>query len=105
MCLVLNILLNGDNLECDHVKDLAHATEYLEKEKPALVILDNRLPDGFGIDLITLIKKNHPDVRIIMISGFDGAAKDAALASGADFFLEKPFTKDQLNDAVRKALR
>ena len=36
-----------------------------------------------------------------MISGFDGSAKDVALENGADIFLEKPFTKDQLFQSIK----
>ncbi len=104
MCLLLNILLNGEKMELEHVNSLEKASDYLEREEPDAVILDNKLPDGFGIDLITLLKKNHPSVRIIMISGFDGAAKDTALEAGADRFLEKPFTKEQLFEAVNSVL-
>src|SRR6476620_5172154 len=79
MCLLLNILLNGKEMELDHVKNLASAGEYLEKEQPSVIILDNKLPDGFGVDYISEIKKNYPSIRIIMISGFDASAKDVAL--------------------------
>jgi len=100
MCLLLNILLNGKELELDHVKNLSAAEEYLQKEQPAVVILDNKLPDGFGIDFISFIKKSYPSIKIIMISGYDGAAKDVALENGADVFLEKPFTKNQLYQSI-----
>jgi two-component system OmpR family response regulator len=100
MCLLLNIMLNGKEMELDHVKSLASAEEYLQKEKPRVVILDNKLPDGFGVDFINFIKTNHPSVKIIMISGYDGSAKDVALYNGADLFLEKPFTRSQLYDAI-----
>src|SRR5688500_6306988 len=96
MCLLLNILLNGKEMELDHVKTLAAAEEYLQKEQPSVILLDNRLPDGFGIDFISFIKKNYPSIKIIMISGFDGSAKDVALHNGADIFLEKPFTRERL---------
>jgi DNA-binding NtrC family response regulator len=100
MCLLLNIMLNGKDMELDHVKKLSSAEEYLQKEQPAVVILDNKLPDGFGVDFISHIKRNYPEIRIIMISGYDGSAKDVALENGADLFLEKPFTKNQLYDAI-----
>ena len=100
MCLLLNIMLNGKEMELDHVKSLASAEEYLQKEQPAVVILDNKLPDGFGVDFIGTIKKDSPSVKIVMISGFDGSVKDVALESGADIFLEKPFTKTQLYESV-----
>ena len=104
MCLLLNIMLTGDEMEVDHVKTLGEAREYLDASKPAVVILDNRLPDGFGIDFITSIKQSHPETRVIMISGTDGAAKDVALENGADAFLVKPFTKVQLYETVKSQL-
>ena len=104
MCLLLNIMLNGEDMELDHVKDLAAATEYLAKEQPTVVILDNKLPDGFGVDFISFIKKNYPHIRIIMISGFDGSVQDVALDSGADIFLEKPFTKDKLFSSLKELM-
>lgn len=100
MCLLLNIMLNGKEMELNHVKSLATAEEYLQKEQPHVVILDNKLPDGFGIDFISFIKTNYPSVKIIMISGYDGSAKDVALYNGADIFLEKPFSRDQLYQAI-----
>ncbi|MGZ3853664.1 MAG: response regulator [Flavisolibacter sp.] len=104
MCLLLNIMLNGKEMELDHVKSLASAEEYLQKQHPPVVILDNKLPDGFGIDFINFIKTNNPSTKIIMISGYDGSAKDVALFNGADIFLEKPFTKNQLYDSIMQLL-
>jgi two-component system, OmpR family, response regulator len=104
MCLLLNILLNGKEMELDHVKTLLAASDYLEKEQPEVIILDNKLPDGFGVDYISVLKKQYPDIKIIMISGFDGSAKDVALENGADVFLEKPFTKDQLYSSIKNLL-
>ncbi|MFL5772666.1 MAG: response regulator [Flavisolibacter sp.] len=104
MCLLLNILLNGKEMELDHVKNLTAAGEYLQNEQPSVIILDNKLPDGFGVDYISEIKKNYPNIRIIMISGFDASAKDVALENGADIFLVKPFTRDQLYQAIKGLL-
>ena len=104
MCLLLNIMLNGEEMELEHVKNIADAEEYLQKERPSVVILDNKLPDGYGVDYISQIKKNYPATKIIMISGFDGAVKDVALENGADIFLEKPFTKSQLYQAIKDLL-
>jgi two-component system OmpR family response regulator len=100
MCLLLNILLTGKDLQLDHVKSISSANTYLETENPSIIILDNKLPDGFGIDFIPKMKKAHPYIKIIMISGFAGAAKDLALENGADVFLNKPFTRDQLFKSV-----
>jgi two-component system OmpR family response regulator len=100
MCLLLNILLNGEDMELDHVQSILAAEEYLKTEEPAVVILDNKLPDGFGVDYITFLKKNHPSIKIIMISGYDPSVKDVAMENGADVFLEKPFTRNQLYQSI-----
>ena len=104
MCLLLNIMLTGKETELDHVKSLSAAREYLENEQPSVVILDNRLPDGFGVDFISYIKENYPRVKIVMISGLGPSAKDVALYNGADLFLEKPFTKEQMYKSVQTLL-
>lgn len=104
MCLLLNIMLDSKGMELDHVKTIAGAEEYLQKEQPSLVILDNRLPDGFGIDFIPKLKKNYPAIKVIAISGVDGAAKDVALENGAEVFLEKPFTRGQVMEAITRLL-
>jgi len=104
MCLLLNLLLDGNEMRLEHVNNLIDADEYLKKEQPSIVILDNKLPDGFGIDFISFIKKNYPSIKIMMISGFDASAKDVALENGADFFLEKPFTRDQLFQSIKMLL-
>jgi DNA-binding response OmpR family regulator len=104
MCLLINILLNRNELIVDHVKNITDAMEYLHKEQPSLVLLDNRLPDGLGIDLIIYIKAKYPGIKIIMISGVDLAARDMALEIGADLFLSKPFTKQQLDASIKTLL-
>jgi len=104
MCLVLNILLSDENIELDHVKNLSAAEEYLSNQSPSLIILDNKLPDGYGVDYIAYVKKKYPSIRIIMITGFDASAKDVAMENGADLFLEKPFTKQEFLAAIKSLL-
>lgn len=104
LCLLLNILLDGQGMDVDHVQSLAKAEEYLLQEQPSLVLLDNRLPDGFGVDFIGFIKKQHPNTKVIMISGVDAAVSDVALENGADTFLKKPFTKSELHKSVTTLL-
>ena len=104
MCLVLNILLSNEDIELEHVKNLSAAEEYLLSERPSLIILDNKLPDGFGVDYIKQVKERYPSVKIVMITGFDASAKDVAMENGADLFLEKPFTKQEILTAIKSLL-
>lgn len=101
--LVLEMILNGKEFELDYVNSILSADEYLEKRKPSLIILDNKLPDGFGVDFINYIKRKYPSIKIIMISGFS-SVRDVALANGADVFLEKPFSLDELTGAIDQLL-
>ena len=101
--LVLNMILSDRNFDLDYVNNLLDAQEYLEKNNPSVVILDNKLPDWFGVDFISYIKKKYPPIKIIMISGFS-TARDVALENGADMFLEKPFSMDKVNEAIDTVL-
>lgn len=103
LSLALNLVLSGRELEIDYVNTLLAADEYLQKNQPSIILLDNKLPDGYGVDFISYIKKKYPSVRIIMISGF-GSAKDVAMANGADLFIEKPFSMNEVNEAIDKLL-
>jgi two-component system, OmpR family, response regulator len=104
MALLLELALDGEQMIVDHVHNLNDARDFVDKEQPRLVLLDNRLPDGLGIDFISYLKRKYPQIKIIMISGVDAAAEDAALAIGADKFLRKPFTKSQLHESIGKVL-
>ena len=101
MCLILDLILSERKFESDYVNNLLDADEYLETHKPSAIILDNKLPDGFGVDFITYVKKKYPGIKIIMISGF-GTARDVAMENGADYFLEKPFSLENVNQALDK---
>ena len=103
MCLILDLILSDRKFESDYVNNLLDADEYLQKNKPSLIFLDNKLPDGYGVDFISYVKKMYPLIKIIMISGF-GTARDVALENGADVFLEKPFSLQNVNDAIDQVL-
>ena len=102
-CLILGLILSDRKIELDYVNNLLDADEYLQKNKPSVIILDNKLPDGFGVDFITYVKNKYPGIKIIMISGFS-TARDVAIENGADVFLEKPFSMDNVNEAIDRVL-
>ena len=82
MGLVLDMILSGKNIHLDYVDCLLSAEEYLKEQEPAVILLDNQLPDGLGVDFISYLKKKYPAIKIIMISGL-GSARDVALENGA----------------------
>lgn len=105
ICLLLNIILKNNELDLDHVNTIAKAKEYLKEEKPSVILLDNKLPDGRGLDFISYIRENYPEIKIVMITGdLAASAEELALSQGADIFLEKPFTRDVVMNSVQELL-
>ncbi len=76
-----------------------------EEEIPDLVMLDVKLPDKKGTDLLKEFKKQWPDLPIIMITAF-GVIEDAVLAMkrGAYDFITKPLDFTKLQSIVKNAL-
>ena len=70
-----------------------------------LALIDLRLPDGNGMDLLKFVKKIHPKCEVIVLTGF-GTVEDAVTATkeGAFHFLTKPFNIEELISLTEKAL-
>jgi len=101
ICYLLSGLLTHRKIEADYATSIADAKEVLEKHKPEIIFLDNRLPDGKGIDFAGYIKKIHPDVKLAMITAYDTSAdRNMALSRGIDYFVGKPFTRDKIYETV-----
>jgi two-component system nitrogen regulation response regulator NtrX len=79
----------------------------ISKDKPALMILDIWLKDSHmdGIDILKSVKRDHPDIPIVIISGHGNIEiAVAAIKQGAYDFIEKPFNIDQLMVVIRRAM-
>ena len=79
----------------------------MNKEPPALMILDIWLKDSRmdGIDILKTVKRDNPDVPIIIISGHGNIEiAVAAIKQGAYDFIEKPFNIDQLMVVITRAM-
>jgi DNA-binding NtrC family response regulator len=86
--------------------DVAKAIELLESTSVDLVITDLRMPKVGGLDLIRHVRSNFPDIGVIMITGFASIGSAvSAIREGAEDYLSKPFTDDELLTAVRSALQ
>lgn len=80
--------------------------EAFSRKRFDLLFLDIHFPDANGLDLLKAIRKDSPGTRVAVVSG-DGCAgnKEAALAAGAEQFLEKPFDIDMITRFVSDAFR
>src|SRR5689334_5598170 len=71
-----------------------------------LVVLDLMLPDGSGFDVIGQIRRNQLGTAVIVLSSRDGEAdRVAALETGADDYVNKPFSPREIVARVRAVLR
>ena len=83
------------------------AMQAINAEPPALIILDIWLKDSRmdGIDILKTVKRDNPDVPVVIISGHGNIEiAVAAIRQGAYDFIEKPFNIDQLLVVIRRGM-
>jgi DNA-binding NtrC family response regulator len=81
------------------------AIERLEAAPVDLVITDLKMPKVSGLELVRHVRENHPDTEVMMITGYatvEGAVE--AVKLGAEEYLPKPFTAEELLSVVRRVL-
>ena len=77
------------------------ALPLIRQTKPDVLITDIRMPFMDGIALSKIVKKELPNTRIIIISGFDDFSyAQEAISIGVDNYLLKPITKDKLAEVM-----
>lgn len=81
------------------------AVELIAEESPQIVMTDMRMPRMDGTKLLEWIKDNRPDVKTIVISGYDDfeLVRHTIRSGGLDYIL-KPVDPDALNEALEKAV-
>jgi two-component system, NtrC family, response regulator HydG len=102
----LELILSEGGYEVLTANSFASSTAILNRTKVDLVITDLRLADASGIDLIKHIKKDTPDVEVILMTGYGSLdITIEAIKAGAYYYLEKPYTADRLFMLVDRALQ
>jgi CheY-like chemotaxis protein len=80
----------------------------LERLPVDLILLDMFMPDKDGLETIGVLRRTHPGIRIIAMSGGGGNGTvdvlHVAKKMGVRRTLDKPFTREQLLDALREEL-
>jgi DNA-binding NarL/FixJ family response regulator len=85
---------------------VAQATEVALREKPDVVVMDVRLPDGTGVEACREIRAQLPNTRMIMLTSYaDEEAVLASILAGASAYLLKQTRGQQLADAVEAVAR
>lgn len=102
----LELILSGAGFEVLTARSFADSTKILKHTQADLVVTDLRLSDASGIDLIKHIKRNTPDVEVILMTAYGSLdVTIEAIKAGAYYYLEKPYTPDRLFTLVDRALQ
>jgi len=101
----LRLVLEGAGYATVVCRSAADFRRQLARSHADAYLLDVRLPDANGIDLLRLVREQRPQAPVLMISGH-ATISDAVAATraGAFDFLEKPLGRDRLLLAVKNAL-
>ena len=103
--LSLQMILEGEGYAVVICRTAAEFRSRLTTIRPDVCLLDVRLPDGNGIDLLRLLRDKDDQIPIIMISGHGTIANAVeAIRAGAFDFLEKPLSRDKVLVVIKNAL-
>lgn len=106
ICELIGCALEISGIELVACHTVADFMAALEKDVPALALLDIMLPDGNGLNVLSLIKQKYPQVGCIMLSALGQETdKVRGLNLGADDYIAKPFGVLELTARVNAALR
>ncbi|SFM81550.1 sigma-54-dependent transcriptional regulator [Thermodesulforhabdus norvegica] len=105
ICENLQRILEEENYRTQLAFDGQSALKLVEKESPDLVLLDLRLPDMNGLDVLRTIKEMDPEIFVIIITGYASVESAVqAIKLGAYDYIKKPFKADVIKLIVRLAL-
>ncbi len=97
-------LRNKAEYDVEVAYDAAHGRQLVENGFDGVVLLDLRLPDADGLDLVEPFLSKNPDLRIVMMTAYGTRADElAAMGRGVFFFVSKDDSPQRIVGAVQKA--
>ena len=101
----MELILGERGYDVRTAKTVAEADALLAEQPFDLVFTDLRLPDATGIELLTRIKGDSPDTEVILMTAHGSLnVTIEAIKKGAYYYIEKPFTPDQVVMLAERAL-
>jgi DNA-binding NtrC family response regulator len=101
----LSKLLNLMGFETEVAENGEKALEIFKSREVDLIITDINMPGMSGMELLKLIKKENPEIPVIVITGFGvEKAQEMAKKNKADGFLPKPFKMNDIKSMIDKVL-
>lgn len=105
MCKTLSRILEMDGYKVFTANTGYEGAAYIKESPFNVAVLDIKLPDIDGVELLEIVKKLDPDLSVIMMTAYasvENAIK--ALNEGADAFVTKPFNIEELRAIVKKSI-
>lgn len=98
--------LKSEEFICERAETYFDAEDKIVSFKYDIIILDITLPDGSGLDLLKLIKKQSPQTGVLIVSAKNSLDdKLSGLDLGADDYITKPFHLAELNSRINSLIR
>lgn len=105
MASLLSEMLDVFDLKSRVTTDGETALQLLDGEAFAMVITDLKMPKMSGTELLAAIKGKHPDLPVVVISGYNVASNEGQLVDGlANGFIHKPFKMTDIQAVVEQFL-
>src|SRR5881398_574732 len=103
--MTLEALLKRHGYQVDTASTAAQGLKVLKSKSPTLVLLDLRLPDADGLEMLDRIKNELPAVQVIILTAHDSLHNAIeSIKRGAYHFISKPYAPEELLSLVEKAL-
>ena len=103
--LTLEALLGRRGYPVETAATASLGLKLLKTKNPALVLLDLQLPDADGLQTLDQIKKDFPNVQVVILTAHDSLNNAIeSIKRGAYHFISKPYAPEELLSLVDKAL-
>ncbi len=108
---MMDLVFKKENFQPKFITSYKEAFSELEKIKQNstkynLIVFDLKLPDGSGFDLLAFLRNFNDEIPVLILSGNDTeTAKVKGLDSGADDYICKPFSMNELQARIKALLR
>jgi DNA-binding NtrC family response regulator len=105
ICRIVQFMLSDKQYQVQISQSVADAYRAIEEKPFDAYLLDYKLPDGSGLDVAERIRSKGSTAPIILISGYDASAVASRAEKFYAFFLQKPFSREMICNALKKATR
>jgi diguanylate cyclase (GGDEF)-like protein/PAS domain S-box-containing protein len=93
--------LKSEGYYCETSMDAASALELINENSYDIMITDIVMPDMNGLELTKKVKRIKPDIKVLIMTGFNNFSYDEAIEADASDFIKKPFSLKELTVRIK----